>query len=156
MAVTGFDNVNDAGIAYPPLTTVHTHKHLLGRLAAEQLHRRIENPDDPPLKIVTPTELVSADRAGPYFDRPADHSTRPPEANCTEQRTKRLRHAGHENRLQRSAPPNGQRCPGRKEHRIAERQDDVAAAKGDRSNADAQPIDIELAMVVRQAGATDS
>ncbi len=58
IAITGFDNLFDASIAYPPLTTVNVHKRLLGRLAAEQLHRRIENPGDPPLKIVTPTELV--------------------------------------------------------------------------------------------------
>jgi DNA-binding LacI/PurR family transcriptional regulator len=37
---------------------VHVHKQLLGRLAAEQLHRSLENPDDPPLKFVTPTALI--------------------------------------------------------------------------------------------------
>ncbi|MCB0158564.1 MAG: DeoR/GlpR family transcriptional regulator [Caldilineaceae bacterium] len=58
VAVTGFDNIIDTSIAYPPLTTIHVHKRLLGRLAAEQLHRRIEHPDDPPLRIVTPTSLV--------------------------------------------------------------------------------------------------
>lgn len=58
VAVTGFDNIPDAEIAYPPLTTVHLHKHLLGRLAAEHLHRHIEQPDDPPLIVVTPTSLV--------------------------------------------------------------------------------------------------
>lgn len=58
VAVTGFDNIIDSSIAYPPLTTIHVHKRLLGRLAAEQLQRRIEHPDDPPLRIVTPTSLV--------------------------------------------------------------------------------------------------
>lgn len=58
VAVTGFDNIPDAEIAYPPLTTVHLHKHLLGRLAAEHLHRRIEQPDDPSLTVFTPTSLV--------------------------------------------------------------------------------------------------
>ena len=58
VAVTGFDNIPDAQVAFPPLTTVHLHKHLLGRLAAEQVHRRIVQPDDPPLTIVTPTSLV--------------------------------------------------------------------------------------------------
>ncbi|MFZ1771930.1 MAG: substrate-binding domain-containing protein [Caldilinea sp.] len=53
-----FDNLPDAQVVYPPLTTVHLHKHLLGRLAAEQVHRRIEHPDDPPLTVVTPTSLV--------------------------------------------------------------------------------------------------
>lgn len=58
VAVTGFDNIPDASLTYPPLTTVHLHKHLLGRLAAEQLHRCIEHPNDPPLIVVTPTSLV--------------------------------------------------------------------------------------------------
>ena len=64
VAVTGFDNLYDASIAYPPLTTVHVHKRLLGRLAAEQLHRRIENPDDPALTICTPTSLVIRQSCG--------------------------------------------------------------------------------------------
>ena len=64
VAVTGFDNLFEASIAYPPLTTVHVHKRLLGRLAAEQLHRRIENPDDPPLKTITPTCLVIRESCG--------------------------------------------------------------------------------------------
>lgn len=64
VAVTGFDNLFDASIAYPPLTTVHVHKRLLGRLAAEQLHRRIENPGDPALKTITPTSLVIRQSCG--------------------------------------------------------------------------------------------
>lgn len=64
VAVTGFDNIIDTSIAYPPLTTVHVHKSLLGRLAAEQLHRRIEHPTDPPLQIVTPTALVVRQSCG--------------------------------------------------------------------------------------------
>lgn len=58
VAVTGFDNIPDASLTYPPLTTVHLHKRLLGRLAAEQLHRCVEHPNDPPLTVVTPTSLV--------------------------------------------------------------------------------------------------
>jgi LacI family transcriptional regulator len=64
VAVTGFDNIPDAQLAYPPLTTVHLHKRLMGRLAAEQLHRCIECPDDPPLTVVTPTSLVVRSSCG--------------------------------------------------------------------------------------------
>lgn len=64
IAVTGFDDLFEAGVAYPPLTTVRVHKRLLGRLAAEQLHRRIQNPEDPPLKTITPTELVIRQSCG--------------------------------------------------------------------------------------------
>jgi DNA-binding LacI/PurR family transcriptional regulator len=58
VAITGFDNIEGANLVYPPLTTVHVHKSYLGRLAVEQLHRRIEHPDDPPIRIFTPTSLV--------------------------------------------------------------------------------------------------
>ena len=58
VAVTGFDNLAEASRAFPPLTTVQVHKKLMGSIAAELLHRRIENPGDPALKVVTPTSLV--------------------------------------------------------------------------------------------------
>ena len=58
VAITGFDNIEEANLVYPPLTTVHVHKSYLGRLAAEQLHRRFEHPDDPPIRIFVPTSLV--------------------------------------------------------------------------------------------------
>ncbi len=64
VAVTGFDDIPETAIAYPPLTTVHVHKHLLGRLAAEQLHRRIERSHDPPLRVITPTSLVIRQSCG--------------------------------------------------------------------------------------------
>lgn len=58
IAVTGFDNIPDSQFTFPALTTVHVHKVLLGRLAAERLVRRIEDPDEVYLKITTPTALV--------------------------------------------------------------------------------------------------
>jgi len=58
VAVTGFDDIPESVRTFPPLTTVHVHKQLMGKLAAELLHRRIENPSDPPIKIMTPTYLV--------------------------------------------------------------------------------------------------
>ena len=64
VAVTGFDNIPDSSLAYPPLTTIHVHKSYIGRLAAEQLHRRINNPDDPPVTIFTPTALIPRHSSG--------------------------------------------------------------------------------------------
>ncbi len=64
VAVTGFDNLFESSIAYPPLTTIHVHKHLVGRLAAEMLHWRINHPDDPPLRTITPTSLVIRQSCG--------------------------------------------------------------------------------------------
>ena len=64
IAVTGFDNIPDAGFTYPPLTTVHVHKVRIGELAAERLARRIENPNELFLKISTPTSLVVRQSCG--------------------------------------------------------------------------------------------
>jgi len=58
LAVTGFDNITDSEFTNPPLTTVHVHKYRMGELAAERLIRRIENPDEIPLQIRTPTRLL--------------------------------------------------------------------------------------------------
>ena len=58
VAVTGFDNIPDSSLAFPALTTIHVHKSYLGKLAVQQLHKRINHPDDPPIVITTPTSLV--------------------------------------------------------------------------------------------------
>ncbi|MYD09758.1 MAG: DeoR family transcriptional regulator [Chloroflexi bacterium] len=64
IAVTGFDNIPDSDFTFPPLTTVHVHKVLLGKLAAERLAQRIENPDGVHLRITTPTSLVVRQSCG--------------------------------------------------------------------------------------------
>lgn len=64
IAVTGFDNIPDADFTFPPLTTVHVHKVLLGKLAAERLVKRIENPAEIYLKITAPTSLVVRQSCG--------------------------------------------------------------------------------------------
>ena len=58
IAVTGFDNIPESDFTFPPLTTIHVHKILLGEIAAERLARRLENPVEVYLKVTTPTELV--------------------------------------------------------------------------------------------------
>jgi len=64
VAVTGFDNIPDSSLAFPALTTVHVHKSYLGKLAVQQLHKRINNPDDPAIVITTPTSLVIRQSSG--------------------------------------------------------------------------------------------
>lgn len=56
VSVTGFDNIQDAAVATPPLTTMGVSPHQLGRKLAQVLLDRIRAPDMP----VTTTE-VSAD-----------------------------------------------------------------------------------------------
>jgi LacI family transcriptional regulator len=64
VAVTGFDNISGSEFTIPPLTTVHVHKELLGALAAERAIRRIENSDEIPLQIVTPTSVIIRQSCG--------------------------------------------------------------------------------------------
>ena len=64
IAVTGFDNIPDAEFVFSPLTTVNVQKVLMGELAAERLVRRIKQPDDRYLKIITPISLVVRQSCG--------------------------------------------------------------------------------------------
>ena len=64
IAVTGFDNIASSGFTVPPLTTVHVHKQAMGALAAERVIQQIENADEIPLQIVTPTSLVVRQSCG--------------------------------------------------------------------------------------------
>lgn len=64
IAVTGFDDISESAFTSPPLTTVHVHIQLLGELAAERVVKRIENADEIPLTILTPTHLVIRQSCG--------------------------------------------------------------------------------------------
>lgn len=64
VAVTGFDNLRESAFTVPSLTTVHVHKELMGQLAAERAVKRIENEDEIPLYIQTPTSLVIRQSCG--------------------------------------------------------------------------------------------
>jgi DNA-binding LacI/PurR family transcriptional regulator len=64
VAVTGFDDITESTFAIPPLTTVHVHKQHMGELAAERIVKRIEDEDEIPLFIQTPTHLVIRQSCG--------------------------------------------------------------------------------------------
>lgn len=64
IAVTGFDDIAEAAYTIPALTTVHVHKQLLGELSAERIVKRIENENELPLFIQTPTHLVIRQSCG--------------------------------------------------------------------------------------------
>lgn len=68
VAVTGLDNIPESEFTFPTLTTVHVHKELLGELAVERITRRIENPDEIPLRIITPTSLIIRQSCGSNLD----------------------------------------------------------------------------------------
>lgn len=56
-AVTGFDDIPEAAVAVPPLTTLTVDPRARGRQAAEILLRRVQSPDAPPERTVAPVQL---------------------------------------------------------------------------------------------------
>jgi LacI family transcriptional regulator len=58
IAVVGFDDLEAAALAHPPLTTVRQDRRELGTLAAARAIELIEQPDLPPQTTVLPVELV--------------------------------------------------------------------------------------------------
>jgi LacI family transcriptional regulator len=59
IAVVGFDDIQVAAMAHPPLTTIRQEKGDLGTLAAETLLRRIESGEDTDTHLTLPVTLVA-------------------------------------------------------------------------------------------------
>jgi LacI family transcriptional regulator len=58
VAVVGFDDLEAAALAYPPLTTIRQDREKLGTLAAERAMELMEHPDTRPPDTILPVELV--------------------------------------------------------------------------------------------------
>jgi LacI family transcriptional regulator len=58
VAIVGFDDLEAAALAHPPLTTIRQDRQELGTVAAELAIELIENPDATPPATVLPVELV--------------------------------------------------------------------------------------------------
>jgi LacI family transcriptional regulator len=58
VAVVGFDDLEAAALAHPPLTTIRQDRQELGTLAAVRAIELIENPDAVPPSTILPVELV--------------------------------------------------------------------------------------------------
>jgi LacI family transcriptional regulator len=69
MSVVGCDDVSDAGLWVPPLTTIHNQHIEMGRLAAEMTMRRIEDPGKPPRRITLEPRLVVRETTAPPIVR---------------------------------------------------------------------------------------
>lgn len=71
ISVFGFDNIDDAALAQPALSTVHVNKEALGRRAVETLLWRINHPDEPKMTMMLAGDLqVRASTApAPVADR---------------------------------------------------------------------------------------
>ncbi|MGL4242498.1 MAG: LacI family DNA-binding transcriptional regulator [Beijerinckiaceae bacterium] len=58
VSVVGCDDVSDAALWVPPLTTIHSQHIEMGRLAAEMMMRRINEPSLPPRRITLEPRLI--------------------------------------------------------------------------------------------------
>jgi DNA-binding LacI/PurR family transcriptional regulator len=64
MSVIGFDDISDAAVATPPLTTLAVSPTQLGRRLARVLLDRIRDPQMPPATVTVPTQLVIRETTG--------------------------------------------------------------------------------------------
>jgi LacI family transcriptional regulator len=64
-SVVGADDVDEAALWLPPLTTIAVDAAELGRMAAGLLRQRIERPDEPVRRVMMPPALVVRDTTGP-------------------------------------------------------------------------------------------
>jgi len=65
VSIIGFDDIQDAAIATPPLTTLATSPYQMGRKLARALLDRLREPDAPPSTTLFPATLVVRGTTGP-------------------------------------------------------------------------------------------
>ncbi|MCC3375662.1 LacI family DNA-binding transcriptional regulator [Cohnella sp. REN36] len=70
ISVTGFDNIEDAAMSAPTLSTVHVNKEALGQRAVETLLWRIRHPDGPKERILLSGDFVVRQSTAPAADAP--------------------------------------------------------------------------------------
>ena len=59
--VVGFDNIADAALVRPALTTIAIEPHRIGEETANLLLRRIADPDGRPERVIMPSRLIVRD-----------------------------------------------------------------------------------------------
>lgn len=68
VSIVGFDNIQDAAVATPPLTTMGVSPYELGRRLARVLLERIKDPAMPAAILEVPATLVERATTGPRLD----------------------------------------------------------------------------------------
>jgi LacI family transcriptional regulator len=63
-ALVGFDDITEAALVQPALTTVSVAAKEIGRKAGELLFSRIQGNDEPPKRIILPPTLVVRESCG--------------------------------------------------------------------------------------------
>ena len=74
-AVVGFDDIPEASVSMPPLSTIATEPRERGRQAAERILARMRNPDAPIERRTAPVHLVVRESSGPPLSPTARPST---------------------------------------------------------------------------------
>ncbi len=64
LAIVGFGDSPFSAHTQPPLSTIRVEERLIGTLGAQRLLSLIDSPDEPPLKILTPTKLIPRKSSG--------------------------------------------------------------------------------------------
>lgn len=77
LAVIGFDDLDWAEHAHPPLTTIKVHKRRMGAVAARRLVDLLQGDDDAPIRSTVATTLIVRSSCG----CPEDHSSAAAEAD---------------------------------------------------------------------------
>lgn len=73
ISIIGFDDIPQASLVYPKLTTVRQPLDQMGRVAVKLLLEQIENSSRPPQHITLPTELVIRDSCKAFQFRRSEH-----------------------------------------------------------------------------------
>ena len=71
-AVIGFDNVPEASLWHPSLTTVSTDPRRMGKQAAQLMLRRLEEPNLPIKRVIMPSRLIVRDSTAASISLQAD------------------------------------------------------------------------------------
>lgn len=66
ISIIGFDDIPQAALVYPKLTTVRQPLEQMGQVAVKMLLERIEDRSRPPQQVSLETQLVIRDSCGPY------------------------------------------------------------------------------------------
>ena len=69
ISVIGFDDIAEASISYPPLTTIRQPLYEMGRLAADYICRVIDGIETERLQVTLTTELIVRQSTGPLLQR---------------------------------------------------------------------------------------
>jgi len=66
ISIIGFDDIPQASIVYPKLTTVRQPLEQMGQVAVKMLLEQIKDKSHPPQRVTLQTQLVIRDSCGPY------------------------------------------------------------------------------------------